>query len=155
MRKLSGLILVLFVFLLGLAACSEGSDCYSENTSTIKIEFFQINNSDPDTSFFETDTLVLNSVYAIGNEDSLIARHDTIVGTLILPVDPLEDTTAYRIGRDLLIIQYDIRQRIMSPDCGVEQVFSNLDTIANPYDSLVIKSRNLDEQEINFQVYSR
>lgn len=138
-----------------MAACSEGSDCYSENTSTIKIDFYKLNELDPDTSFYERDTITFGNVYAIGNRDSLLVDPDsTWFSTLVLPVDPRVDTTAYVIGlRNRLTVKYDIRQRVLSPDCDVEQVFSNLDTISTTYDSLVIKSRNLDRNEINFEVY--
>lgn len=143
-----------FTILFGAAACSEGSECYSENTSTISINFFKRNTLDPDTAFYEQDTLVVSRVYAIGNEDSLIVENDTIFGTLVLPVNPQNNTTAYRIGRHNLTIRYDIQQRIMSPDCGVEQIFSNLDTVTYSFDSLVIKSRTLDRNEVNFEIYT-
>lgn len=155
MKGTSFLYSLLFAILFGAVACSEGADCYSENTSIITIDFFKLNYTNPDTSFYERDTLVVNRVYAIGNEDSLIVENDTIFGTLVLPVNPSSDTTAYRIGRQALTVKYNIHQRIMSPDCGVEQIFSNLDTLTNSFDSLVIKSRNLDKNEVNFQIYSR
>lgn len=151
------LYLVVPIGFLGMLSCSEESDCFSENTASITIEFFRLNTLDPDTSFYEEDTLFLgslNSVYVVGNRDSVIIENDTIVGQLTLPVDPRVDTTAYVIGRNNLTISYDIRQRILSPDCGVEQVYSNLDTLFSTYDSLVIDNRDLGLNEINFQVYS-
>lgn len=144
----------IFIVLIGATACSEGSDCYSENTSIISMNFFKRNTLDPDTTFYERDTLIVSRVYAIDNQDSLIMENDTIFGTLVLPVNPQNNTTAYRIGRHNLTVRYDIQQRIMSPDCGVEQIFSNLDTVTYSFDSLVIKSRTLDRNEINFEIYT-
>ena len=144
----------IFILLVGATACSEGSDCYSENTSTISLSFFKRNTLNPDTSFYERDTLVVSRVYTVDNPDSLIMANDTIFGTLVLPVNPQNNTTAYRIGRHNLTVRYDIQQRIMSPDCGVEQIFSNLDTVTYSFDSLVIKSRNLDRNEVNFEIYT-
>lgn len=144
----------IFILLVGATACSEGSDCYSENTSTISLSFFKRNTLNPDTSFYERDTLVVSRVYTVDNPDSLIMANDTIFGTLTLPVNPQNNTTAYRIGRHNLTVRYDIQQRIMSPDCGVEQIFSNLDTVTYSFDSLVIKSRTLDRNEINFEIYT-
>lgn len=140
-----------------MLSCSEESDCFSENTASITIEFFRLNTFDPDTSFYEVDTLFLaslNGVYVIGNRDSVIINNDTLIAKITLPVDPRIDTTAYVIGRNRLTISYDIRQRILSPDCGVEQVYSNLDTLFSTYDSLVIDNRDLGLNEVNFQVYS-
>lgn len=154
MKRLEFLYSLLFIVMFIAVACSEGSDCYSDNTSIITIDFFKRNYGSSGAAFSK-DVLVVNRVYAIGNEDSLIVENDTIFGTLVLPVNPLNDTTTYRIGRHTLTVKYDIHQRIMSPDCGVEQVFSSLDTLTSSFDSLVIKSRNLDKHEVNFEIYSR
>jgi len=140
-------------------SCADESDCFSENLAQVTIEFYSQNTLDPDTSFYETDTLVFSSrgsVYVVSNRDSLILQedNDTIFGKISFPVDPRIDTTAYVIGRDSLFISYDIRQRVLSADCGVEQVYSNLDTIFTTFDSLVIDNRNLDRNAINFKVYS-
>lgn len=140
-----------------MLSCADESDCFSENLAEITIEFYSRNTLDPDTSFYETDTLIFSStssVYVVGNRDSLILENDTIFGKISFPVDPRTDTTAYVIGRDSLTIRYDIRQRVLSPDCGVEQVYSNLDTLFTTYDSVVIDNRNLDRNEVNFKVYS-
>lgn len=154
--KKTGFVFVLgAVCLLGMVACSDGSDCYSDNTSTITLEFYRLNDTDPDTSFYEKDTVVFGEVYSLGKPDSLLVKEDSAYfSPLVLPVDPTIDTTAFVIGEHALVVTYDIRQRIMSPDCGVEQVFSSLDTLSSTFDSLAIKSRNLDRNEINFQIYS-
>ena len=156
MKRHFYLYLFIGVSFLGFLSCSEESDCFSENTAIIRIEFFQLNTLDPDTSFYEVDTLVftsLKSVYVVGNEERQIIDSTSVFQRMALPVDPRIDTTAYVIGRDSLTISYDIRQRILSPDCGVEQVYSNLDTLHSTFDSLVIDNRNLGINEINFQVY--
>lgn len=157
MKQYRFLFLVFLIGFLGLLSCADESDCFSENLAAITIEFYGLNTLDPDTSFYEADTLIFSSrrnVYIVGNRDTLIMENDTIFGKISFPVDPRTDTTAYVIGRDSLFIRYDIRQRVLSPDCGIEQVYSNLDTLFTTYDSVVVENRNLDRNEVNFKVYS-
>ena len=97
----------------------------------------------------------MGSVTTAGSDVDLIADEDTIFGKITLPVNPTTDTTLFEIGRNDLKVKYDVRQRVLSAECGVELVFSNLDTLSNPYDSLAIISRNLDRNETNFEVYRR
>ena len=140
-----------------MLSCADESDCFSENLAEITIEFYSRNTLDPDTSFYERDTLIfssINSVYVVGNRDRTLLDSAFIRGSISFPVDPRSDSTAYVIGNDSLFISYDIRQRVLSADCGVELVYSNLDTLFTTFDSLVIDNRNLDRNEVNFKVYS-
>ena len=153
MKRRSFIFISCAVLILIISACSDESDCYSENSSDINLEFYRLNNDDPDTSFYEKDTLFVLRVFAIGNETRPFISKDSIIFSTSLPVNPTMDNTTFVIGRDTLAVKYDVRQRIMSPECGVEQVFSNLDTLSSSFDSLAIKTRELDRNEINFEIY--
>lgn len=87
----------------------------------------------------------------MGVTDTLILENTPDVSTVTLPVDP--DTSAVTFvfdivgyGVDTLTLSYQNGVRLISEECGFEQIYSELDYVRSDFDSISIRNRILAEQ---------
>lgn len=121
-----------------MAACNE-ADCISKTTNFVNIKFYKI-------STFETDTLAIDSVTALNPDTLLLANAE--VTSLRLPLQYTGSTIFVinsDIGNDTIILNYRVRARLVSEDCGVETIFSDLKFERNDYDSAKVVNNILIE----------
>lgn len=142
-------LLYAFLTVLLLASACEETPCTSVFTSEFEIEYFNIVYTETDSETVEQPDIIFNKVFAIGNEDSLLVENESAV-SIILPVDPdsdfstfvietmdtttIEDSTL--IFMDTLRVGYKRRQRLISEDCGPEQLYIDFEILETTYDSL-------------------
>ncbi|MEO1098304.1 MAG: DUF6452 family protein, partial [Bacteroidota bacterium] len=85
--------------------------------------------------------VVVNSIKPI-DSDSILVSETTIVGTIQLPLNANEASTAFvfetEFGRDTLVLSYKVSTRLISEDCGLEVLFTELESIRNDFDSIRI-----------------
>jgi hypothetical protein len=88
--------------------------------------------------------------------DSLFVVSDTL-STIILPVNTGADVTVFILdseqGRDTLEFNYNRQQRLISVECGPEQVINNLEAGQSTFDSLGILHQELIEEVTNVEIY--
>ena len=138
MRITNAIFLVMAAML--MAACNE-PDCESKTTNFVNIKFYKIENN-------ELDTLTIASVTAIAADDTIFVENKDVT-SVRLPLRP--DTTATvfafesNFGNDTLILTYRRKARLISENCGVEVIFSDLGYSRNDFDSIKVENQTLIE----------
>jgi len=148
--------LILVVLLAGLINCAPDEICFTENDTRVKISFKKVIYRDTDSAFLENDTLIFSQITALLT-DSLFVVSDTLT-TIILPVNTGADVTVFILdsdqGSDTLEFSYNRQQRLISVECGPEQVIDNLEAGQSTFDSLGILNQELTEQvTTNVEIY--
>lgn len=105
----------------------------------------------------ERDTLLLSRLTALGS-DSVLHDQDTVT-SVQLPLDPqLGQATYYfesQYGRDTLVLSYKLGARLISENCGVEILYSQIDYISQTFDSLsVVNQVPIEDITEDIQVYN-
>ena len=158
--------------------------CKNEDCVSVFNNYLLVGFVDADTletgeiEFHEQDTLFY-SVTAVGN-DTIFYDKDDVLSTFKLPVnpssgltkfefkmidsieydtlslDPIKIDTTYHLNPipHIISVTYDIRQRIISEDCGVEIAYINLkeEEITFPTTNLV-EDRLSRFNEVNIEVF--
>jgi hypothetical protein len=133
-----------------LSSCLNEPDCVTTTTDFVNVRFYERENN-------LTDTLFLTSLTAIGS-DSVLHDQDTVT-SVRLPLDPQQNSAKYifesQYGRDTLVLIYSLGTRLISEDCGVEILYSQVDYMSHSFDSVNVANR-VPVEDINedIQVYN-
>lgn len=105
----------------------------------------------------ERDTLLLSRLTALGS-DSVLHDQDTVT-SVRLPLDPQQGQATYyfdsQYGRDTLVLSYNLGVRLISENCGVEILYSQIDYISQTFDSLsVVNQVPVEDITEDIQVYN-
>ncbi|MFP4341493.1 MAG: DUF6452 family protein [Cyclobacteriaceae bacterium] len=133
--------------LLGLSAClNEDVSCVSESFDTVRVRFLKLDPSSP-----RQDTLAIASVFT--DEGDLLLSNVLALG-LALPLNPTANSVTFVVEwaedtlsefeRDTLTFTYNREQRLISPECGVEQSYDELAISSNSFDSV-----DVPDSEVN------
>ncbi len=146
---------ILFTFI-GIITCDPNELCFTDNDTRVKISFKRIIYSNTDSSFLENDTLIFSRITALGT-DSIFVESDTL-STVVLPVNTGVNFTVFLFdsnqGSDTLELSYKTISRLISVECGPEQIIEDLEAGVFTFDSLGILNTALLEQVItNVEVY--
>ena len=125
---------------LTLSTClNENVSCVTTAYDTVRVDFFKLDRERP-----RTDTLYLESVIAANGV--FLDIQDTALSRISLPLNPSGDEVTFFVNWredssaelqvDTLVLAYDREQRLISPECGVEQRFVNLTSTSDAFDSL-------------------
>ena len=135
--------------------CAPDEICFTDNDTTIKISFKTIIYADTDSAFLENDTLIFSRVTAL-DTDSIFIESDTL-SAVVLPVNTGSNSTVFILdsdqGSDTLEFNYKRVQRLISVECGPDQMIDNLEAGKFTFDSLNIISPVLLEETDNVEVY--
>lgn len=141
----------IFKLFIGMAlilavSCEKDGDCASISDSVIKVLFLDSASGEPVQQSFD-------SIFILGLEDTILFEGMTGVNQFFnLPVDPFADSVAYIFAQsdtiptvffDTMVFAYSIQQNIISPVCGVEQVFNELSVKTTTFDSVMIVNDSL------------
>ena len=148
--------LAILAAFMGFVACSPDEICFTDHDTQVKINFKKEIYSGTDSAFFENDTLIFIRITAL-DTDSIFVESDTL-SRVVLPVNTGVNITTFIFdsdqGSDTLELRYQRQQRLISVDCGPEQVIDNLEAGAFTFDSLKIMNPILLVQEnTNVEVY--
>lgn len=143
--------------LTGLMACAPDEICYTDNSTLVRIDFKRVVYPDTDSAFLENDTLIFLQVSAL-ETDSIFLQLDTL-SSLVLPVNTGKDQTTFVFNTDRgshhLELRYHRTQRLISVECGPEQIIDQLEAGAATFDSLSIKQPKLtDSSATNVEIYN-
>lgn len=126
--------LLCFISLLWATSCLDDPDCVTTTPSTIRANFYNGRTGDP-------DTVQVNSIRVSGS-DSLLVSGDTLITGLTLPLNPSGPESVFSfdtdLGIDTLVIVYHLGTRFISPDCGVEFIYTDLDYSRVDFDSVQV-----------------
>ncbi|MCC5927886.1 MAG: hypothetical protein JJU28_01455 [Cyclobacteriaceae bacterium] len=136
---------------LGFLSACEVEDCRSTHSNDLNLRFFEDDSS-------RMKNVRLTWLETVGNP--VIFQGDSSVGILRLQVNPATNETIFnmryldsvRVGnrRELqelsryLKVTYDRRQRIITPECGVEQAFVNVTIDSTNFIAYRQVARSLD-----------
>lgn len=143
--------ILLYILLLGLffsLGCEE-TPCTTVFTNEFEIEYFKLVYNETDSETVEQPEVIFTKVFALGNEDSLLVS-DLQATTITISVDPNAAITAFVIETldsttiedssivfvDTLEVSYNRRQRLISEDCGPEQLYVDFEISETTYDSI-------------------
>jgi hypothetical protein len=149
------------VFLsLGLSAClEEDASCASDSYDTVRVGFLKLDRN-PESP--RADTLFVQSVFT-DRGDLILAN--VITNGLALPLNPAAGEVSFIINwaedtasaflRDTLSLTYNREQRLVSPECGVEQRYNELEIMSAGFDSVNILEPEITLfQPANVRVYT-
>lgn len=124
-----------------LTGCLDDPDCNSQTTNFVNIKFYNSDNN-------EVDTLNINGIIASGTDS--VFFEETEVSSIRLPLRPDTVQTTFvfdsELGIDTLILKYGVNTRLVSEDCGIEMVFSELDYVRSDFGSIEVVNKILVEQ---------
>ncbi|MDF9800742.1 hypothetical protein OKW21_006005 [Catalinimonas alkaloidigena] len=127
---------------LAMTAClDENVSCVTDTFDTARVEFLKL-----DRSNARNDTLYIASILA--SNGAYLDVQDTALRRVSLPLDPSgnqvtfyvnwKEDSAAELQTDTLVLAYELEQKLVSPECGVEQRYVNLRSINPAFDSLLV-----------------
>lgn len=135
------------VVLLGLGlilSCGDIPTCLDTETSLVKIKFIDTEGKAKD--------IILTKLKAIGNEDGFPEYNDSTLNSISLPLNPGALTTTFILeqttGTDTIGLSYTVVAKLISPECGLDASFSDMDTTFTSYKSLEILDRTIHKDII-------
>jgi len=141
----------LVVIGLGLVlSCGDIPTCVDGETSLVKINFVD--------SLGNAKKITLASLKAIGNENGFSEYADTLIDKLALPLNPGALATTFifeqdSAATDTISLSYSVITSLISPECGLDVIYSDLDTTFTSYEKLIILDLNIHEDIItNFEI---
>lgn len=141
-RRLTRRITILLLFVGLLSSCFDDGDCQSTKTDLLLIDFKSFNTK-------ADSTVTIQSIILQTYQDSLFHKGESI-SSAILPLDPNVDTLQvifnYADTSLNMVLSYTTTPRLITPDCGVELGFGNIEVVEHDFDSVVVKSGTLDQQ---------
>lgn len=148
--------LAILATFMGFTTCAGDESCFTDNDTRVKISFKRVIYPDTDSSFLENDTLIFSRVTAL-DTDSIFIGTDTL-SRVVLPVNTGVNVTVFVFdsdqGSDTLELRYQRQQRLISVDCGPEQIIDNLEAGAFTFDSLgILIPALLEQADTNVEVY--
>ncbi|MFA0962265.1 hypothetical protein AB9P05_10685 [Roseivirga sp. BDSF3-8] len=164
--KMRGYLLIVCCLLTGFffTACNEIPNCSGTSENLLKVKFTSVDFDTENDVFVLTDSLVIiQEVRSEERPDSLIIEQADTTSLLTLPVSPYSNTSGYLItindSEYVLRVTYDREARLIAPECGIEQVYKNLDISGTlPGDSVLILNDRLlrpsdENQNINVEIF--
>ena len=185
MPAIKGRLYKLFFFTIIVLGVNLFYSCQNENCFSVFNNYLLVGFEKADTlengkiEFSPLDTLFY-SVTAVGNDIVFYDKSD-VLSTLILPVNPAEDLTTFKLemidsiefvyetGSEIPIdtiyyvnpiphtitVSYERRQRIISEECGIEIAYIklNVDEITFPATELVEDKLDRTNEEVNVKVF--
>jgi len=142
---MKSILLTVFLFITGLlffSACRDKPTCVDRDTSLVKISFVGEDGLAKD--------IIINSVSATGDNNGFPEYEDDTLSRLVLPLNPAARSVTFILerptGKDTIGLSYDVVAQLISPECGLDAAFSNLDTTRITFEQAVIVSKIVNEQ---------
>ena len=147
--------LIPFPYIVGIlffaASCLTDPDCIRINDNVLKVAFLDEDDDRP-------DTLIVNSVYILGLEDTPVFQ-DTSFVAMDLPLNLDSTSMTYVInsvqGIDTFAVTYTVNNELITPECGLTTSFNDLEFGEFTFDPdvlILVDQRILNEIETNVQI---
>lgn len=137
-----------WVLLIGLGlgwSCGDIPTCVDTETNKVKVKFL-----DTDGSAKE---IYLTKLWAIGNENGFPEYDDDTLSSIDLSLNPGAITTTFILEQtsgtiDTIGLSYSVVARLISPECGLDAAFDDMDTTFTTYNKLEILDSRIHEDII-------
>jgi len=148
MNRIVYVILVLIL----ISGCVDDELCIGTGTNIVKLKIFDF--SDPTTPL----SVTFIGIEVIGDPESFPSYADSTLSAIDLTLDPNNENTTFILLTasrvDTLDLQYLIRPKLISPACGPEFTFNQLEVIEYTFDSLYLQEPSIErEVETNIRIY--
>ncbi|MGB3588227.1 MAG: DUF6452 family protein [Tunicatimonas sp.] len=153
-------VLIALIFF-GLAACQDESDCTTDSTNIVLLEFIKLVNGEGSNN--EADELDDILVFREGSNNPVEKITPNVIG---VPIDPTSNSTTVTIFReigntsklDTLVLTYRREQTLTSPECGPDQRFLGLayNKEQTTFDSVQLRGAETNQflDGVNFRIYT-
>lgn len=135
-------VLILFITII---ACEVDSNCGINNVEN-NVNYVTFRSLTLNANLEEQNVGVVFDSIVSPQADDYFYLADTL-STFQLPLSPVENHTDfffyYGSRADTIRFNYDKRNRVDSPECGIEMEFIGLDTAFQTFDSLIIVNDTL------------
>jgi hypothetical protein len=143
--------LIIFSLFL-LSACVDDELCIGTGTNIVKVKLFEF--EDP----LNPISVTFDSIGVSGNPEFFPSYNDSTISTINLTIDPNETFTRFVFfttdSSDTLELTYVIKTRLISPSCGPELLYSDLEVIHYTFDSLILDESVIEREiETNIRIY--
>lgn len=142
MRAFFYRILFFFGGLFWVIACGDRPTCLDRDTNYVKVKFIDDEGADK--------SITLTGLRAIDNEDGFPEYTDTALSLLQLPLNPGARTSVFLLdqstGTDTIGLSYDVVAQLISPECGMDAAYSNLDTTRITFPKAEILSTIINQE---------
>jgi hypothetical protein len=133
------------IFSLGLVlSCGDIPTCLDIETNLVKIKFIDSEGNAKD--------IFLTKLSAIGNEDGFPEYDGDTLSSINLPLNPGALTSTFifeqATGADTIGLSYTVVAKLISPECGLDASFDNMDTTFTSYKNLEILESIIHEDII-------
>ena len=130
---------------LGLGwSCGDIPTCVDTETNLVKVKFLDIEGNPKD--------IFLTKLSAIGNEDGFPEYDDDTLSSISLSLNPGAITTTFILEQttstDTIGLSYSVVARLISPECGLDAAFDNMDTTITSFNMLEILDSRIHEDII-------
>lgn len=130
-------------------SCGDKPTCLDIETNLAKISFVDVSGNPKD--------ITLSSLKAIHNEDGFPEYADSTLNKLFLSLNPGDTISTFIIEQanstDTLGLSYSVKAVLISPECGFDAAFDQLDTTFTTFKNLQILQRSIHEDiEVNIEV---
>ena len=132
-----------------MPSCGDTPTCLDRETSLVKIDFINEEGAAKD--------IILLSLKAIDNEDGFPEYALDTLSQLQVPLNPGSRTTTFLLeqasGIDTIAFSYTVVAQLISPECGLDAAFDQLDTLSTSFSQLEIISKSINELvEVNIEI---
>ncbi len=132
-----------------MAGCGDTPTCLDQESSLVKINFLD--------AAGKAKKITLVRVSAINNPDGFPEYADSTLSAMHLPLNPADTVSTFileQAGRtDTLGLSYTVTARLISPECGLDAAFDNLDTTHTTFEQLNIIQRTIHKDvEVNLEI---
>ncbi|MGM0581481.1 MAG: DUF6452 family protein [Bacteroidota bacterium] len=146
---------LILLFITFIFACEVDSNCGS-----INVDYVTFSTVTLDANLEERNVAVAFDSIKSPQTDSIFFFQDTL-SVFQLPLSPAENQTDfffyYGPNVDTIRFTYEKRNRVDSPECGIDMEFIGMDTAFQTFDSLVIVNdtlkRNLNASNIKLFIF--
>jgi len=133
-----------WVLIIGIGlvlSCGDIPTCVDTETNRVKIDFLDANGNAAD--------IFLIKLKAIGNEDGFPEYDDDTLSSISLSLNPTASVTTFifeqTTGTDTLGLSYAVVVKLISPECGLDAAFDNMDTTFTSFNKLIILESTIHE----------
>lgn len=136
-----------WVLIIGLGlilSCGDIPTCLDTETNLIKVKFIDADGNAKD--------IFITKLSAIGNENGFPEFDNDTLSSISLPLNPGALTTTFifeqTTGTDSIGLSYTVVAILISPECGLDAAFDNMDTTFTSFDKLEILQSIIHEDII-------
>jgi hypothetical protein len=136
-----------WVLIIGLGlilSCGDIPTCLDTETNLVKVKFIDADGNAKD--------IYLTKLSAIGNEDGFPEIEDDTLSSINLSLNPGAFATTFifeqTTGTDTIGLSYTVVAKLISPECGLDAVFDDMDTTFTSFKKLEILQSIIHEDII-------